>query len=170
MNSSTENNNQVPEMQQNLNLLLELQFFSAFPPQAIKLLAYLAERVQFAKDEVVIEEGDDIGRAYLVLTGQFTLLRKIGETETAIKYFNEGDLLGSFSLLGDIPSLFQLRAAKATTAMAIDREHFVKIAEQFPQISGLALKGLLKELRQWERKNLSQANACCLDRSGATVL
>ncbi|MFW2368681.1 MAG: Crp/Fnr family transcriptional regulator [Desulforhopalus sp.] len=170
MSSSTENNNQVPEMQQNLNLLLELPFFSAFPPQAIKLLAYLAERVQFAKEEVVIEEGDDYGRAYLILTGQLTLLRKSGATETVIKHFNEGDLLGSFSLLGDIPSLFQLQAATPTTALAINREHFVKIAEQFPQISGLALKGLLKELHQWERRNLSKADPCCLDRSGATVL
>lgn len=157
-------------MQQNLNLLQELPFFSAFPPQAMKLLAYLAERVQFAKAEIIIEEGDDNSRAYLVLSGQLTLLRGSGSTATVIKNFEEGELLGSFSLLGDMPSLFQLQAATAATALTISREHFGKIAEQFPQISGLALKGLLKELYQWERKNLSQADMCCLDRSGATIL
>ena len=141
-------------MQQNLNLLQEMPFFSAFPPQAMKLLAYLAERMQFAKDEILIEEGDDYGRAYLILTGRLTLLRGSGSAATVIKYFEAGDLLGSFSLLGDIPSLFQLQAATASTALTIDREHFVKIAKQFPQISGLALQGLLKELYEWERRNL----------------
>lgn len=156
-------------MQQNLNLLQELPFFSAFPPQAMKLLAYLAERVQFAEKETLIEEGDDYGRAYLVLTGQLTLLRG-SNPPSVIRHFREGELLGSFSLLGDIPSLFQLQATTETTALTIDRGHFEKIAEQFPQISALALKGMLKQLYQWERQNLTQAETCCLDRSGATIL
>lgn len=170
MNSSTEDNSQLSEMQENLNLLQELPFFSTFPPQAMKLLAYLAERVQFAEDEILIEEGDDYGRAYLVLTGQLTLMKGSDSAATVIKHFEAGDLLGSFSLLGDMPSLFQLQAATATTALTITREHFLKIAEQFPKISTLALKGVLKELYQWERRNLTQAENCCLDRSGATVL
>lgn len=170
MSSFTENNNQIPEMQQNLNLLQEQPFFSTFPPQAMKLLAYLAERSQFAKDEVILEEGDDYGRAYLVLSGQLALLRENDDTTTVIRHFEEGTLLGSFSLLGDMPSLFQLRATTATVALTITREHFAKIVDQFPQILALALKALLKELYQWERKNLNKAGTCCFQRTGATLL
>ena len=154
----------------NFNILKKMPFFSAFPPQAMKLLAYLAERVQFAKDEIIIEEGDDYGRAYLILTGKLILQRGSGSAATVIRYFEAGDLIGSFSLLGDIPSLFQLQAATEGTALTIDREHFMKIAKQFPEISGLAFQGLLKKLYEWERRNLALAQTCCMERSGATVL
>ena len=157
-------------MQQNLNLLQEQPFFSTFPTQAMKLLAYLAERAQIAKDEIILEEGDDYGRAYLVLSGQLALLRGSDDTATVIRHYEEGALLGSFSLLGDMPSLFQLRATTSTLVLTITREHFAKIVEQFPQISALALKALLKELYQWERKNLNKAGTCCFHRTGATVL
>ena len=63
MSSSTVENSQVPEMQQNLELLKEMPCFSSFPGKAMKLLAFLAERAQVSAGDILFEEGDDHGRA-----------------------------------------------------------------------------------------------------------
>jgi CRP-like cAMP-binding protein len=170
MSSYTAENNQVPEMQQNLELLKETPFFSYFPEKAMKLLAFLAERAQLSPGDTLFEEGDDHGRAYLILSGQLTLLKQKDNEKVVVQRYGEGDFLGSLSLLGALPALFTLQAATETTVLTIDRKQFSKILEQFPETTKLSLKALLKELHKWERMNIHEAAACCLSRMGATVL
>ena len=170
MSSFTDENSQVPEMLQNLELLNELPFFSSFPAKAMKLLAFLAKRVRLADGDVLFEEGDDHGRAYLILSGQLTLMKKFEGEEIVIKEYISGDFLGSFSLLGAMPALFLLQANAETTVLTISRKEFSKILEQFPETVKIALRSLLKELHQWERKNTTEADVCRLTRTGATVL
>jgi CRP/FNR family cyclic AMP-dependent transcriptional regulator len=170
MNSYTAENNQVPEMQQNLELLKNVHLFSNFPSKALKLIAFLAERAQLSQGDILFEEGDDHGRAYLILSGQLTLLKQYDDKKVVIQHYAEGDFLGSFALLGAMPALFTLQAAAETIVLTINRKQFSKILEQFPETTKLSLKALLKELYQWERKNIHQAAACCLSRTGVTVL
>jgi CRP/FNR family transcriptional regulator, cyclic AMP receptor protein len=169
MSSYTAENNQVPEMQQNLELLKDIHLFSLFPDKAMKLLAFLAERSHLATGDILFEEGDDHGRAYLILSGQLSLSKQNGE-KVVIQHYREGDFLGSFSLLGAMPALFTLQASTETIVLTINRQQFSKILEQFPETTKLSLKALLRELHQWERKNIHEAKTCCLSRTGATVL
>jgi CRP-like cAMP-binding protein len=170
MNSHTAENNQAPVMQQNLELLKEIPFFSYFPGKAMKLIAFLAERVKLSPDEVLFEEGDDYGRAYLILSGQLALMKKNDSEKAVIRHYAEGNFLGSISLLGAMPALFTLKAETETTVLTINRKQFSKILEQFPETTKLSLTALLNELHHWERKNIHQAAACCLSRTGVTVL
>lgn len=157
-------------MQQNLELLNELPFFSSFPLKALKLLAFLADRSHFSEGDILFEEGDDHGRAYLILSGKLILIKTSGEEQIITKNYGEGDLLGTFSLLGAMPALFQLQAISDATLLTISRKQFSKILEQFPETTHLTIRAVLKELYQWERKNISKAEACCLARTGVTVL
>ena len=170
MSSYTAEDNQAPEMQQNLELLKDVQLFSYFPGKALKLLAFLAERTHLSPGDILFEEGDDHGRAYLVLSGQLNLLKQNDDEKVIVRHYAEGDFLGSFSLLGAMPALFTLQAVTQATVLTISRKQFSKILEQFPETTKLSLKVLLKELHQWERKNIHQAEPCCLSRTGATVL
>ena len=157
-------------MLQNLELLQELSFFNNFPNKAMKLLAFMAERMTLAANDILLEEGDDYGQAYLLLSGQLALLRKSGEDTVVVRRYDSGDFLGSFSLLGNMPSLFSLQATTKSAILTISRNQFAKILEQFPETGKLALKALLKELHQWERQNLTETNASCLNKTGATLL
>ena len=170
MSSFSVENNQVPEMQQNQELLQSVPFFANFPVKAIKLLAFLAERAQVCQGDVLFEEGDDHGRAYLIIAGQLTLLKHYDKENFVIQRYTTGDFLGSFSLLGAMPALFTLQAAIKTTVLTINRQQFSKILEQFPETTKISLKALLKELYQWERKNIHEAAPCCLSRMGVSLL
>lgn len=170
MSSYTAENNQAPEMQQNLELLKDVQLFSYFPTKALKLLAFLAERTHLSEGDILFEEGDDHGSAYLVLSGQLNLFKQYDDEKVIVQKYDEGDFLGAFSLLGAMPALFTLQAVTKATVLTIKRKQFAKILEQFPETTNLSLKVILKELHQWERRNIHQAEACCLRRTGATVL
>lgn len=157
-------------MRQNLDLLLEIPFFSGFPGQARKLLAFLAQRANLEAGETIFEKGDDPGQAHLVLSGNLALYSISEEGEKIIRRFKPGDFLGSLSLLGPLPSLFELRAETDCSLLTLSREHFAKILEQFPQTGKLFIRAALHELYQWERKNMTEAKACCQQRLGATVI
>jgi CRP-like cAMP-binding protein len=170
MSLYSEENNQEPEMRENFRHFNDMPFFSAFPQKAIKLLAFLAQRASFSPGDIVFEEGEDFSRAYYIISGELTLYKKSGTDKTAIQKYGERDFLGSFSLLGAMPSLYILEASAETTVLTIEREQFAKILEQFPETGKIVVKHLLRELYQWERKNITRAEFCCLKRAGATVL
>ena len=170
MNSFTENNGSPPELQQNLELLNDLSFFSSFPAKAIKLIAYLSERDTFAPGDILFEEGDDYGQAYLVLTGQLVLFEKLGDSKEEVKFFDPGDFLGSLSLLGSMPSLYSLQAKTDCTVLTISRAQLAKIFEQFPKTLNQAVQATINNLHQWERKNIQRKDLLSQRSVGATVL
>jgi CRP-like cAMP-binding protein len=173
MNSSTEekdNGSRVPVLQQNLELLKELPFLHNFPEKSLKLLAFLARRSTIPAGELLFDEGEDYAQAFLLLSGRLALLSKEGAEARLVRHYHPGDFLGSISLLGAMPSLFALQAVEASAVLAIGREHFAKILEQFPETGKLALRAFLEELHLWERKNLAESDPASLHHSGATVL
>lgn len=170
MSSYTEKNSQVPEMQQNLQLLKDVPFFASFPTKAMKLLAFLAEKDIFNQGDVLFEKGYDNGKAYLILSGKLQLLQEGGSDKTVVQEYEPGDTIGLLSLLGNMPALFSLQAEEKTTVLAISRTQFEKIQGQFPETGKLILKAVLKELHIWERRNVSEVKGCCLNLTGVTAL
>ena len=170
MSSYTEENSQIPEMQQNLELLEAVPFLSSFPTKALKLLAFLAEKDLLLPGDVLCENGCESGKAYLIISGKIVLLNKSDANDNIIKEYRDGDSLGFFSLLESVPSLFFLQAEEKTTVLTISRAQFAKILEQFPETVKIALRAVLKELHHWERQNIAGAKEDCFKMTGATVL
>lgn len=170
MSSYTDTGKPVSEMQQNFEMLEKHLFFSVLPHKAIKLLAFAAERQQFSENEVVFEEGEDYGAAFLVLEGRLALGRKKGENVDFIKHLEPGEILGLTSLLNGQPSLFQLTADIDTKVLTVARKHFIKIQEQFPETVTASYKTILQEIYQWERRNLKNSEQDGMGLPGATVL
>ena len=171
MNSyMAESDRNTTEPQINFKLLHKLPFFTALPEKAMKLIAYLAKRTRYSATDKIIEAGDGMSQASLVLSGELTLADTSSATRYLIKRFQQGDFIGSFSLLGATPALFELRAETEVELLQIKRKEFTQVLHQFPEIYPLILKATLKELHQWERKNMQQAEKCCLKQCGVTIL
>lgn len=171
MSSFMEKNDNVPEMQQNMELLKEIPFFSVLPVKVLKLISFVAVRGNFPAGSHLYEKGDDTDRAYLVLNGSLALTtRENDEEKTVVQRFTEGDFFGSLSLFGYMPALFNLTTETKTTVLTIDRKQFSKFLVQFPEIQTLSMKSILKEIHRWERTNISEAAPSCSTRIGITAL
>lgn len=171
MSSSQENGNgPVPELTRNSEILKEVPFFEGFPPDVMKLLAYLAVRGDYDEGDVLIERGDDPGMAFAVIEGEVAVFRSSQSGEEQLRSYSEGSFLGGLSLLGSMPSLFTIKAIKPTKLLVIDREHFSTVAEQHKELAPLVRKIVLKQIRRWEQANIEEIESCCLSKVGVTLL
>lgn len=167
---SGKNRELLSDFQQDLEVLREIHFFSEFPLQVLKILAYLCGRGDFSPGEIVLEQGEDRGQALYIVSGSLVLVRGKAKGQEPLMKYGAGDFLGGFSLLGPIPALFTVKAETGTSVLTINREQFQKVMEQFPEVRQLALKAMLHELHRWEQKNFDERDGHCLHKVGVTLL
>jgi len=163
-------NGPIPELQRNLEILKEVPFFEGFPLEVLKLLAYLAVRGDYEEGDVIFEYGDDPGIAFFVVAGGLAVLRVNMGREEQLRSYQSGEFIGSFSLLGPMPSLFTVKAECATRLLIISREQFSKVMDQHKELAPLLRKAILKQLRRWEQANIEELDSCCLRKVGVTLL
>jgi len=171
MSWSQENGSRpVTELQHNMEILKDVPFFEGFPPEVMKLLAYLAIRGDYEEEDVLFEKGDDPGFAFAVVKGEVAVFREGSKGEERLRNYGEGEFLGSFSLLGPMPSLFTMKAVTTTRLLIINREQFSKVMDQHRELAPLLRKAVLKQLIRWEQANIDELESCCLQKVGVTLL
>lgn len=171
MSSSQESGSrQIPELQQNLEILKEAPFFEGFPQEVLKLLAYLSVRGDYEQGDAVFEKGDDPGIAFSIVSGTAAAYREGIRGEEKLRSYAAGEFLGCFSLLGPMPALFTLKAETRVQLLIITREQFSKVMEQHQDLNPLLRKSMLKQLRRWEQVNIEELDSCCLQKVGVTLL
>lgn len=171
MSWSQENDSQqVPELQQNLEILKEIPFFEGFPTEVLKLLAYLCVRGDYEEGDNLFERGDDPGVACFIISGIAGLYRDGEKGREKLRDYQQGHFLGGFSLLGPMPSLFTLRAESKVRVLILTRDQFSKVMEKHLELNPLINKAMLKQLQRWEQANIEELDSCCLRKVGVTLL
>lgn len=168
MSLSTEQK-QPSEYQDNLQILMEIPFFSGLPLEALKLIAYFCTRETFNPGEAVFNRGEVDGHAYYILEGKGSLI--IEETELPpVKTIAPGDFIGGLSLLGDMKRLFTLKVDEKIVCIVITRGKFLKTLKQFPDIVGKIMESVVAGVYQWELHFMREhAEACSACKAGIGV-
>jgi CRP-like cAMP-binding protein len=151
------------EFTENLNLLRQVDFFSALPTEALKLATYLSAREHFQAGEVLFREGDDDGRAMYVVSGLLQAYREVDGKETALFSLEPGDLLGRLSLLGGIQRLFTLYVETDAVCLILSREKFARVLTLHPEAYPKLVRVIVENVTAWEKrliKNTSGVTEC----------
>jgi len=104
----------------------------AFPRAEQRVVAEEAERVRtlrFMPGQVVIREGDDADRFFIVLHGQFAVTRRTGAGETELKTIGPGEHFGEIGLLKGIKRVATVRAKTDGELLVMGRKSFRRIVE-----------------------------------------
>ena len=143
MNSSMEKRqaSDTSEFQENLEILRQMDFFSALSLQAIKVFAYLFTREMFKPGDYLFRKDD---------SGEFSLGN-----------YGEGEFLGGLALLGDMRRLFSLKAVTDMRCLVMSREKFLKAIEQFPELIPRVLETVVDRIRSWEERLLIDQEGLC---------
>lgn len=142
------------ELQMNLDLLRQIDFFSTIPIEKLKVFAYLCTRESFAPDEEIFSQGEDDGQALRILRGQAQLIREHEGASMGIRTFGEGDFLGGLSLLSPMPRLFTLKASTDLECLVLTRDKFGRVLDQMPELTSRIFKTVVGRLRAWDEKLL----------------
>ena len=101
--------------------LQRVGLLAALPGQTLALLAERMRREQVPAGQVVMEEGDDGERFYVVLSGVFVVTQS---SLGARRLLRPGDYFGEVALAMGVPRTASVRALTPTTVASCDRATF----------------------------------------------
>ena len=107
-----------------IKLLRANPLFGWLPPVALERVAFTLTDVELDAGDVLIHEGDDGDRAYLVAAGELAVEKDGAE----VARLAPGAVVGEIALLHTVPRTATVRAIGAVRLLAIDRDEFLAAA------------------------------------------
>lgn len=120
-----------------------IPIFSECEAAHLQLLAFSAVRETFERGSTLVTQGAPGSAAYLILNGQVEL-----STEEAgmLAEAGPGALLGEVAMIGASPYSVTARALESVSTARIDRELFLRVAQEFPEFGTAVMHALARKL------------------------
>jgi CRP/FNR family transcriptional regulator, cyclic AMP receptor protein len=129
-------------------VLVNVPMFSDLGKRQLRRIAGLAQVVEFAPGEFVVQQGERGDAFYLILAGSARVLGKGGSR----RVFRPGDFFGEMALLDGQPRSASVTAASELQAMRIPHRPFLKMLEGEPRIAVAMLRELAARIRTLQRQ------------------
>jgi MFS family permease len=105
-----------------LPLLQAIPMFSPLSPVTLDTLARALDRVEVPVGEIVVHEGDESDRFYVIESGLVQVTARDGHV---LREEGPGDYFGEIGLLRDVPRTATITALEPTVLLALEREEFL---------------------------------------------
>jgi CRP-like cAMP-binding protein len=128
--------------------LKQVPMFRDIDPPRLKLLAFTAERVQFAPGKKFFSQGDVADAAYVILEGQADVTLGTAGGPIRVAEVGRNALVGEMGILSDSPRSATITATAPTTALRIDKRVFLELLTQFPQMSIAVMREIASRLEK----------------------
>ena len=156
----------VPVVQ--IGLLRSLPLFAPLPPQTLESAAHALERLDVPAGTVVIREGEDGDRFYVIADGSIQVTR----AGHVLATLERGDGFGEVALLRSSPRNATCTAITEATLYALEREEFLAVVTGHPRseeaaerLAATALRMALERRR--ESSATSQSSRCGVESHSA---
>lgn len=132
-----------------LSVLKTIPYFSDIPEAILSKLADCAVRKTFPKNTVIINEGDEAGPLFIVLSGKVrTFLNNQRGKEVTLSMQGPCSYFGELSLLDDQPRSASVMTMEPTVCALIPRHSFLHWLHAHPEEAGMGLmRGLTRRIR-----------------------
>jgi MFS family permease len=104
-----------------LELLEAIPMFAPLTPAVVEALARSLVHVPVAAGEVVLNEGEESDRFYIIESG----LVEVTQAGHVLRREGAGDFFGEIGLLRDVPRTATITAVEATELVALERDAFL---------------------------------------------
>lgn len=105
-----------------LPLLQSISMFGPLSPVVLEALARALVRVEVGAGEVVVHEGDESDRFYVIESGRVEVTAADGQV---LRQEGPGDYFGEIGLLRDVPRTATITTLEGTVLLALPREEFL---------------------------------------------
>jgi CRP-like cAMP-binding protein len=120
-----------------------IPIFSECEAAHLQLLAFSAVRESFEPGTALVQQGSQGTAAYLILNGEVEVstaeMGLVGEA-------GPGALLGEVAMIGGSPYSLTARAINTVSTARIDRELFLRVAQEFPEFGTAVMRALARKL------------------------
>jgi signal transduction histidine kinase len=106
------------------NVLKQLPLFAGLPDDKLTWLIDNAEQVDLMAGDVLIEEGSPPDAFYVVLAGEFEVVKRAGGSTVLLALNGPGEMLGEMSLIQNSARTATVRAVRTSRILKISRDLF----------------------------------------------
>ena len=134
-------------------VLKAVPLFSSCPDEQLRMLAAVVTRRSVTRSTTVMASGDPTDSLYIVLSGRLKVLMSDAEgKEVILSILGPGEFFGEMGLIDDSPRSASVTAIEACELLSIAKRDFKKcLAENF-EMTMAVMRGLVRRLREADRK------------------
>ncbi len=132
--------------------------FAGIDPKRLRLLAFMSESLTYRAGELLFDQGDEGDSAFVVIDGSASVLINIGGEKKEVAVIGSKQIFGEMAVLCDIPRTAAIGAKSDLEVLRIDREAFLKLLTEFPEVSLQVMRFLAARLEA-TTKDLGAAQA-----------
>jgi CRP/FNR family cyclic AMP-dependent transcriptional regulator len=139
--------------QDNLELLRRVPLFSVLEPTQLELLARVVIRKTVAKGRSVFSAGEMSQSLYLILSGRTKVQMSDAEgKEVILAVLGSGEFFGEMALIDDQPRSATVVTLETCEFLTMNKEDFRNCLASNTEMATLIMRGLVKRLREADRK------------------
>jgi CRP/FNR family cyclic AMP-dependent transcriptional regulator len=134
-------------------MLRSVPLFASFPEEPLRLLAAVTTRRSATRGSIIIAAGDPTESLFIVLSGRLKVMMSDSDgKEVILTILGPGEFFGEMGLIDDSPRSASVVAMESCELLSVTKRDFKKcLAENF-EMSMAVMRGLVRRLREADRK------------------
>ncbi len=134
-------------------LLRNVPLFAVLPDSQLSLLTSLVGRKSFPRASTIISAGDMTDCLYVIISGRLKVMMSDDEgREVILAILNPGEFFGEMGLLDDHPRSATVVALEPCELLSLSKRDFKKCLEDNFDLSMTVMRGLVRRLREADKK------------------
>ncbi len=125
-----------------------VDLFKSIPGEELSHIAQITEEVELRSTHTIFQEGEHSDAMYLIVDGKV----KVHSGEKVFAELGEKQSFGEMSILDTEPRSASVTAMSDLTLLKIQRDDFMEILAEKPEISQGIIKVLTRRLREANRR------------------
>ncbi len=134
-------------------VLKSVPLFAGFPEEQLRALVSVVTRRSAPRASVIMAAGDAIDSLYIVITGRLKVMMGDADgKEVILSLIGPGEFFGEMGLIDDSPRSASVVTIEPCELLSITKRDFkICLAENF-EMSMAVMRGLVRRLREADRK------------------
>ncbi|HEY2337596.1 MAG TPA: cyclic nucleotide-binding domain-containing protein [Burkholderiales bacterium] len=134
-------------------VLKAVPLFTSFPEDQLRMLTSVVTRKSLPRSSTVMASGDATDSLYIVLSGRLKVMMSDAEgKEVILSILGPGEFFGEMGLIDDAPRSASVVSIEPCELLSIAKRDFKKcLAENF-EMAQAVMRGLVRRLRDADRK------------------
>jgi CRP/FNR family cyclic AMP-dependent transcriptional regulator len=134
-------------------LLRNVPLFSVLPESQLSLLTSLVGRKSFPRGTTIISAGDTTDSLFVIISGRLKVMMSDDEgREVILAMLNAGEFFGEMGLIDDHPRSATVVALEPCELLSLSKRDFMKSLEDNFELAMTVMRGLVRRLREADKK------------------
>jgi len=134
-------------------VLRTVPLFASFPDEQLRTLATVVSRRSASRGSIVIAAGDPTDSLYIILSGRLKVMMSDAEgKEVILSILSGGEFFGEMGLIDDAPRSASVVAIEPCELLVITRRDFKRCMTESAEMAMAVMRGLVRRLREADRK------------------